>query len=224
MAMPRRHREMSIATTSTKRGQQNPEIKNLCIEIEPSYPLIVAITEFFRAQNKPQQSLELCRLGLDFFPGDLGLRLGLAMSYLDLKEKEKAWMEIKTVIQELNQLAPILDALSKHLRQSGQNNVSEWFHHLSESLSKHPEEDHEEKADSPVPSLFPEEEFQPQAVPPILAESPQGAMETKTFFQIADEEISRSSPDKNKTENERPDSNILSTLTGWLSQLKESKA
>jgi hypothetical protein len=220
---------MSKEPILNKSDQKHPEIKNIFIEIEPSYPLIMSTTEFFRVQKKPQQSLELCRLGLDYFPGDLGLRLGMALSYLDLKEKDKAWMEIKTVIQELNQLAPILDSISKHFRQDERNKLSEWFHQLSQSLSKFPEEDLEDKAHSPAPSLFPEEEFQPEGNPQILANPPQDVLETKTFSQIADEEISRLSREKNKIEKEKPmevlpDSNILSTLTGWLSQLKESKA
>ena len=220
---------MSPAPILSNDGQQHPESKNLSIEIEPSYPLIVATAEFFRAQKKPRQSLELCRLGLNHFPGDMGLRLGMAMSYLDLSEKEKARMEIKTVVQELNQLAPVLDSISKNLRRNEQNKLSEWFHQLSQILSKYPEEDPEGKADTPVPSLFPEEEFRTGSDSPIPANPPQGVLETKAYSQIADKEVSLLNPGKIEAGKEMPkgvasDSNILSTLTGWLSQLKEEKA
>jgi hypothetical protein len=220
---------MSPAPILSNGSQQNPESKKLSIEIEPSYPLLMAITEFFRAQKKPQQSLDLCRLGLNYFPGDIGLRLSLALSYLDLTEKDKAWMEIKTVVQELNQLAPILESISNYFQHNDQNKLSEWFHQLSLALSKYPEEEPVRKVDSPIPSLFPEKEFQPGGDSDILENSSLGILETKTFAQIAKEEISLLSPGKNKEEKESskealPESNILSTLTGWLSQLKESKA
>jgi hypothetical protein len=220
---------MSPSPELNNTDQLHPKSKNLSREIEPSYPLLMAITEFFRAQKKPQQSLELCRLGLNYFPGDLGLRLGLALSYLDLAEKEKAWLEINTVIQELNHLPPILNSISIYFQQNGQNKLSEWFHQLSQALSKYPEVESESKAGSPISSLFPEKEFQPEADALILANSSPEVLETKTFSQIAEEEISLLSPGKNNNEKESPkevlpESNILSTLTGWLSQLKESKA
>jgi hypothetical protein len=224
---------MSPETTLDNSNQNPSEVKNLSIEIEPSYPLIVAITEFFRAQKKPQKALELSRLGLNYFPGDLGLRLGLAMSYLDLSEKNKAWEEIKTVVQELNQLAPILDSIAKHFQQKEQNKVWEWFHHLSLILSNPAEENPRRQGappgDPPAPSLFPEEEFQPTGNSQVHQNSPQGEMESQNYSQIAREKISFLSPGEKTNEKEKPreglpDSNILSTLTGWLSQLKESKA
>jgi len=219
---------MSPAPILNNDGQQHPESKNLSIEIEPSYPLIVATAEFFRAQKKPRQSLELCRLGLNNFPGDMGLRLEMAMSYLDLSEKEKARIEIKTVVQELYQLAPVLDSISKNLQQNEQNKLSEWFHQLSQVLSNYPEEDPEGKADTPSTSLFPEEEFRTRADSQIPVNPPQGVLETKAYSPIADKETSLLTPGKNQEGKERSmlvpsDSNILSTLTGWLSQLKENK-
>ena len=148
-----------MAPASLLNNSEKPsETKNLSIEIEPSYPLIMAITEFFRAQKKPQQSLELCRRGLNYFPGDLGLRLGLARSYLDLAEEDKAWAEIKSVVQELTKLAPIVESIAKFFRENEQNKISEWFHQLFQVLSTSPEEGPGHSAGSPVPSLFPEEE------------------------------------------------------------------
>ncbi|MBI4768315.1 MAG: hypothetical protein HY787_27580 [Deltaproteobacteria bacterium] len=246
---------MSPAPTLNNNNRKPVEGKNLLIEIEPSYPLIVAITEFFRAHQRPQKALEICRMGLDYFPGDLGLRLELAMSYLDLSEKDMAWMEINTVVQELNQLAPVLDSIAEHFRQKGQKDLGEWFHQLSLVLSRPPGKNPEMKEDPPALSLFPEEEFQTN--PPCPAEgmappnmktgslsdapfspgkenslvhknSPLGESEPQNSSQKADEKISLASPGKITREKEKPqealsDSNILSTLTGWLTQLKEGK-
>jgi hypothetical protein len=218
---------MSPAPILNNNDQQHPQTNNLSIEIEPSYPLIMAITEFFRAQKKPEKSLELCQMGLGYFPGDLGLRLGMALSYLDLSERDKAGIEIKTVVQELNQLTSILEAIAKHFRNNKQNNLSEWFHQLSLILSKFPGDHLEETTESQTPSLFPEEKLQPEISSRIHENSPQGNLNPSTFSQIANEEISLLSPGKTTNEKARPsevlpDSSILSTLTGWLSQLKES--
>jgi hypothetical protein len=167
-------------------------------------------------------------MGLDYFPGDLGLRLELAMSYLDLSEKDKAWMEINTVVQELNQLAPVLDSIAEHFRQKGQKELGEWFHQLSLVLSRPPEESPEMKGDPPALSLFPEEEFQTKENSRVHENSPLGESEPQNYSQTADVKISLASPGKITREKEKPrealsDSNILSTLTGWLTQLKESK-
>jgi hypothetical protein len=227
MAIPRRHNKMSTSPVLNNGDTQHPPIKNLSIEIEPSYPLIVALAEFFRAQKRAKQSLELCRLGLNHFPGDLGLRLGMALSYLDLSEKDKAWMEIRTVVQELNRLASILDSIAKHFRNKAQNHLSEWFQQLSQLLSTSPEDGPEETTDSPVPSLFPEEEFQSGVNSQVHENFPGRDPEPPTHSQTAEEKISPVYPGKTTNEKERPkempDSNLLSTLTSWLSQLKESK-
>jgi hypothetical protein len=220
---------MSPALVLNNSDQQPPPTGKLSIEIEPSYSLIMALTELFRVQKKPEQSLELCRLGLNYFPGDLGLRLGIGLSYLDLSQPDKAWMEIQTVVRELNQLAPLMNSIAEHFRPNEQNNLGEWLHQLSQVLSKSPEDPPQESFESPAPSLFPEEEFQLKGHSRVQAYSPRGDSKPQTYSPIAQEEISRLSPGKINQETEKlkethPDSNILSTLTGWLSQLKESKA
>lgn len=219
---------MSLTPTINNNNQEPSEVKNISIEIEPSYPLIVAITEFFRVQKKPQKALEIYQIGLNYFPGDLGLRLGLAISYLDLSEKDKASTEIMAVVQELTQLAPILDSLAKIFQQREQKELGEWFHQLSLVLSQPPGKIPETKGDPPVSSLFPEEEFQTRGNSEVHENSPQGDLEPQNFSPITPEGISLFSPGKIINEKKRPqdlpDSNILSTLTGWLSQLKESKA
>jgi hypothetical protein len=188
----------------------------------------MATIQFFRAQKKPRQSLELCRLGLNYFPENLGLRIGSALAYLDLSEKDKAWVEIKAVSQELNQLAPLLESIPKHFQQDEPNNLSEWFGQVAKILSKYPEEGPEKKQESLAPSIFPKEELKSAPETPIVENSAQRGPETKTYSQVFHEEISLSSPGNNKSEAETArevveDSKVLSTLNSWLSQLKRNK-
>jgi len=219
---------MSVAPSLPKADKEQPEAKTLSIEIEPSYPLIMATIQFFRAQKKPRQSLELCRLGLNYFPGNLGLRIGSALAYLDLSEKDKAWMEIKAVSQELNQLAPLLESITKHFQQNEPNNISEWLGQLAQILSKYPKEGLENKVESLVPSISPKEELKSAPDTPVPENTTKGGPETKTYSQVFHEEISLSTPGNNKSEAETVreavgDSKVLSTLTSWLSQLKGNK-
>ena len=219
---------MSSTATINSNSLKPSEAKSISIEIEPSYPLIVAMTEFFRVQRKPKKALELCQTGLDYFPGDLGLRLGLAMSYLDMSEKDKASTEIMTVVQELIQLAPVLDSLAKTFHQHEQKELGEWFHQLFLILSSPPGKNFETKEDPPVSSLFPEEEFQTKEDHTfqenlIQAESaaPSSSLNVPEWQSPLTQENATGEKGKFR---DFPESNILSTLTGWLSQLKESKA
>ncbi|MCJ7833466.1 MAG: hypothetical protein MUQ20_03670 [Deltaproteobacteria bacterium] len=220
---------MSLAPSLINADKEQPEAKTLSIEIEPSYPLIMATIQFFRAQKKPRQSLELCRRGLNYFPGDLGLRLGLAMAYLDLKEKDKAWTEIKAVAEQLNQLAPIMDSISTHFRQIEQNNLSEWFTLVAQALSKYPAEGLEIKSNIQTPSFSLKDELETSPDCLVVEKLPTGDLEAKRDSQILDKEASLFPQGENKSEAETArealgDSNVLSTLTGWLSQLKSNKA
>ena len=226
--IPRRHLEMSLTPSSSNTDKEHSGAKTLSIEIEPSYPLIMATIQFFRAQKKPRQSLELCRLGLNYFPGDLGLRIGSALAYLDLSEKDKAWMEIKAVSQELNQLAPLLESIPKHFQLNEPNNLSEWLGQLSQILSKYPEEGPEKKQESLASPIFPKEELKSAPDTPVVENSAQRDPETKIYSQMLHKEISLSSTGNNKSEAETVreafgDSKVLSTLTNWLSQLKGNK-
>src|SRR4030043_1050455 len=209
--------------------KENPKGKNLSIEIEPPYPLIMATAQFFRAQKKPEQSLELCRLGLNHFPGDLGLRLGSVLAYLDLEEKDQAWTEIKAVSKELNQLAPILEYFSKQFQSVEQNKLADWFEQLSQILSKYPEEGLEIKAAPQVPSLPSEEKLEELIDNNVLEPSLEKDPESQVDSPVSLEATSPPSQGKNKDEIEitkdaHHDSNVLSTLSGWLSQLKDGKA
>ena len=219
---------MSVAPSLTNADKEQKEAKTLSIEIEPSYPLIIATIQFFRAQKKPRQSLELCRRGLNYFPEDLGLRLGLAMVYLDLKENDKAWTEIKAVVEQLNHLAPIMTSISTQLQQIEQNNLSEWFTLVSQALSKYPAEGFEFKTNSLTPSLSLKDELVASLSGLVVEKIPTGDLEGKRDSHVLDKEPSLFPQEENKGEAETArealgDSNVLSTLTGWLSQLKGDK-
>ncbi|MEW6186664.1 MAG: hypothetical protein AB1585_13095 [Thermodesulfobacteriota bacterium] len=198
--------------------------KTLTIEIEPSYPLISAMAQFFRDQKKPRQFLELCRLGLNFFPGDKGLRLKSALAYLDLQETEKAWAEIKSVAAELNRLAADLDLISKHPRLTEEGDLARWLFQLAQILSNGPGE----KPDNPTvrnpPSTFLRRETVPgnTGAEGSAPQSNTGSQASKVFPQPPPEEAAK------RTAEPVPDggeeNNILSTLNGWLTQLKGSRA
>jgi hypothetical protein len=219
---------MSVAPSSTNIDKDQPEAKTLSIEIEPSYPLIMATMQFFRAQKKPKQSLELCLRGLNYFPGDLGLRLGLAMAYLDLKEKDKAGLEMKAVAEQLNHLAPVMGSISTQLRQIEQVSLSEWFTLVAQALSKYPLEGIEFKTNLQTPSLSIKDDLE---VPPsglVVEKIATGDLEAKKNSQVLNKDSSVFPQEENKSEAEATtealgDSNVLSTLTGWLSQLKGNK-
>jgi hypothetical protein len=219
---------MSVPPSSTNIDKDQPEAKTLSIEIEPSYPLIMATMQFFRAQKKPKQSLELCLRGLNYFPGDLGLRLGLAMAYLDLKEKDKAGMEIKAVAEQLNHLAPVMGSISTQLQQIEQVNLSEWFTLVAQALSKYPPECLEFKTNSNTPSLSVKEEIAASPSGLVVEKIAPGDLEAKKNSQVLNEELSVFIQEENKGEAETTresigDSNVMTTLTGWLSQLKGNK-
>jgi hypothetical protein len=219
---------MSVAPNSTNVDKDQPEAKTLSIEIEPSYPLIMATIQFFRNQKKPKQSLELCHRGLTYFPGDLGLRLGSSMAYLDLNEKDKAWSEIKAVAEQLNHLAPIMDSISTQLRQIEQDNLSEWFTLVAQALSKYPSEGIEIKTKNHTLSFFIKDKPEAPLSGLVVEKITTGDLEAKRDSQVLNGKPSVFPQEENKSKVETTteslgDSNVLSTLTGWLSQLKSNK-
>lgn len=219
---------MSMAPSSTNIDKDQPESKTLSIEIEPSYPLIMATIQFFRTQKKPRQSLELCQRGLNYFPGDLGLRLGSAMAYLDLQEKDKAWSEIKAVVDQLNHLAPVMDSISTQFRQIGQNNQAEWFTLVAQALSKYPSQQIEIKTNTQTPSSPIKDELEVPSSGLVVEKIATGDLEAKRDSQVLDGNPSMFPQEENKSKGETTseslgDSKVMSTLTGWLSQLKNNK-
>ncbi len=169
------------------------ETKNISIEIESSPPFILAIARLFRAHRQPGRSVELCRQGLNNFPGNMGLRLEMALGYLDLQEDQKGWSEITAMAQELNQLAPTMELISDFSRRLGQSGLSEWFALLSQILAKFP---------GPNP---------PDKTVPLdiqMAQPPSPTMEN---------------PGNDSAGEAHQESKVLATLNDWVTQLKENQ-
>lgn len=203
---------MSLETSLNTPDKERPKARTLSIEIEPSSPLILAIAQLFRAHNRPTQSVDLCKMGLNYFPRDLGLRLGMAMAYQDLKEKDKAWNEIKSVAQELNNLAPTLGSIAERSRQLGDPRLSDWFTLISQVLAKYPKENQETKLAPQVTPELPPETLEIRINPPRPEKEP-------SLFTM---EGNRPEEEKNPQEGQL-ESKVLSTLGDWLSQLKENR-
>ncbi len=171
--------------------------QTLTIEIEPSYPLVRAMIQFFRDQNKPRQALELCRLGLNFFPGDEGLRLLKAMAHLDLDDPGRAWEEISEVLRPWYHQSILLEALSQHPRWNDRQIIAQWLGHLARLLFQGPE---------PCPGGGPgkasssETQERTDAPPEAPVSSSEGRGQTAVG-----------------------DSPVLAALSGWVSQLKGNK-
>ena len=190
--------------------KKQSEVKNISIEIESSPPFILAVAQLFRAHKQPNQSIELCRQGLNNFPGDMGLRLEMALGYLDLGENGKAWAEITAVVQELNTLAPSLKTVAYLSRELGQSGLSEWFTLLSQVLTKYPGANLSTKGDVQLLEKKSGEDMEAEAVPPgvYVGQSPLPLMEGQG---------------KDPAEEALHDSKVLATLTDWVSQLKEEQ-
>jgi hypothetical protein len=201
---------MSPALNLNIPDKKQSEAKNISIEIEPFPPFILAVAQLFRAYKQPNQSVEVCRQGLNNFPGDMGLRLEMALGYLDLKENEKAWAEITAVARELNFLAPSLKTVAQLSGELGQPGLSEWFTLLSQVLTKYPGANLPDKGDAGLPGKNPGEDLKAEAAPRgvNMGQSPPPLMESA----------------ERALAGEVHDSKVLSTLTDWVSRLKEDRA
>jgi hypothetical protein len=201
---------MSTPVSLTTPDKERPEAKTLSIEIEPSPAMILDIVQLFRAHNQLHQAVELCKVGLNVFPQDVGLRLGMAMAFFDLKEQDRAWAEIKTVAQELKNMAPILETIGRHSRQFGETRMAEWFTLISQTLAKYPLEGQEA---GEVPPAFEKRLTETSATTFTSPASP------------AEPSFPEPSKEERSLKEDVPlDSHVLSTLNDWLSQLKGDKA
>jgi hypothetical protein len=201
---------MSPALNLNVPDKKQSEAKNVSIEIESSPSFILAVAQLFRTYEQPNQSVEICRQGLNNFPGDMGLRLGMALGYLDLKENEKAWAEITAVARELNSLTPSLKTIAYLSRELGQSGLSEWFTLLSQVLTKYPGANLPDKGYARLPGEKAGEDSEAQAASRDvnLGQSPPPLMENEGRGSAG----------------EVRDSKVLSTLTDWVSRLKEDQA
>jgi hypothetical protein len=171
--------------------EKSVEGGSLSIEVNPSPTFILALSQLFRSYNQPQQAVELCRRGLTLFPGNLGLRLTMAMGLGDLQEKEKAWAEIEGVAQEIHQWSVVLEKIAQFSLQNERPRFAEWFARLSQVLAKSPTE-----------------------APPVSNPPAAGKVEEAKGS-------GREEPAIGPEGEPGSDSNVLSTLNDWLSQLKK---
>jgi hypothetical protein len=203
-------------TALNPEAEQEAKANTISIEIDPSPPLILAIAQLFRAYRQPDQAVRLCRLGLNYFPGDMGLRLGTAMAYMDLNEKDRAMAEIKAVAGELNLLAEPLKSVAGTSRNLGLENLTDWFIRLSQILSNYPGEG---QGQQPAPALEGMSTLLREGVEsePHRRQDPEKPAQKDTEaaidFRVTLEEEARPSLDPK----------VLSTLNKWLSQLKEGR-
>jgi hypothetical protein len=198
--------------SSPTADSEHPEAKTLSIEIEPSPSLILDMVQLLKNHNRVSQALELCRIALNHFPKDMGLRLGMALTYMDLNKKEEGRAELLLVAQEMKTIAPSMATIGRYFLQIGEIKLSEWFTLVANVLESYPEEKQEMTA-----------------VQPIQGKSLPEEMETSKDFPVSGEDLSltmaEEHPEGKEDERKGPDgSKVLSSLNDWLTQLKGGQA
>jgi hypothetical protein len=197
---------------STTPDQGKPVAQTLSIEIEPSPSLILDMVHLMKNHNRQNQALELCQMALKYFPKDMGLRLGMALAYMDLNEKEKGRAEILAVAQEIKDIAPSMDMVGRYLQKVGETRLSEWFTQVSNTLVSYPNDEHQE-----LPDLQPPQE---KAAPIELKPSPDPLLsQADLSFALREQ-----GPEESEREEKGPQgSQVMATLNDWLTQLKGGK-
>lgn len=188
--------------------------RTLSLEIEPSYPLISAMIRFFREQNLHQQSLALCRMGLEFFPGDEGLRLLKALAHLDLGETEEALKTIRELTRSWGRMAPTLSALSHHPRSADWGPLKDWLSRLAQTFSQSPLKETETPPDlkSTASAENRWDERGSTSLSPILAKENGSSISTEDPGGLSTCPVGKEGETK-----------VLATLNSWLTQLKGSQ-
>jgi tetratricopeptide (TPR) repeat protein len=121
-------------------GKNDQGTEDIAVKIDPSIPLLTAMIRLFRSQGQTRQAVEICRLGLDFFPNQNEIRLLRALCQLDLGETAEALTEIKELASELKPLSPILKDLGHSLKAQGQEPFSGWAVLMAGVLDNFPED------------------------------------------------------------------------------------
>lgn len=129
---------MTTGTALHPPESHGPSGRTLSVEIEPSYPLISAMIRFLREQRQFRQSLDLCRMGLECFPGEEGLHLLKALIHLDLGEITEGQREIEDLARSWSRRASDLTALSVHPRSTDWGPLQDWLFRLAQVLSQCP--------------------------------------------------------------------------------------
>ena len=121
-------------------GKNDQGAEDIAVKIDPSIPLLTAMIRLFRSQGQPLQAVEICRMGLDFFPNQNEIRLLRALCRLDLGETAEALDEIKTFASGFKPLSGILKDLGASLKVQGQEPFSEWAVLMAGVLDNFPED------------------------------------------------------------------------------------
>jgi hypothetical protein len=121
-------------------GNNNQGTEDISVKIDPSISLLTAMIRLFRNQGQTRQAVEICRMGLDFFPNQSEIRLLRALCQLDLGETAGALTEIKELASGLKPLSPILKDLGNSLKVHGQELFSEWAVLMAGVLDNFPED------------------------------------------------------------------------------------
>lgn len=120
-------------------GKNENRAEDLSIQIEPSVSMISSMIHLFRRQGQSRQAVDLCRLGLEYYPDHLGLRVLSATCRLDLGNPEAARGEMKSLAEDLQPLAPPLREWGGLARDRGLEEISAWAVLLAQVLDKFPE-------------------------------------------------------------------------------------
>jgi hypothetical protein len=84
--------------------------------------------------------MEICRMGLDFFPNQNEIQLLRALCRLDLGETAVALAEIRSFASGFKPLSPVLKDLGQSLKVQGQEPFSEWAVLMAGVLENFPED------------------------------------------------------------------------------------
>ncbi len=107
-------------------GNNDQGTEDITVKVDPSIPLLTAMIRLFRSQGQTRQAMEICRLGLDFFPNQIEIQLLRALCRLDLGETAGVLEEIRTFASGFKPLSAVLKELGQSLKAQGQEPISEW--------------------------------------------------------------------------------------------------
>jgi len=128
-------------------GNNDQGTEDITVKVDPSIPLLTAMIRLFRGQGQTRQAMEICRMGLDFFPNQNEIQLLRALCRLDLGETAGALEEIRTFASGFKPLAAVLKDLGQSLKVQDQEPISEWAVLMAGVLENFPEDaDREQEA------------------------------------------------------------------------------
>ena len=117
----------------------DPNAQDLSIQFEPSVSMLTSMANLFRTQGQYRQATEISRLGVEYYPYRLEMRLLSAICQLDLGEEDAALREMGSLAGEIRPLAPGLKEMGELARRKGLGDLAEWSVLLAQILEKYPE-------------------------------------------------------------------------------------